>query len=218
MIDVDGQEAAGVVMGVEERQLLVAVHVIAGVVNIEGDGRGRGGEGATEEVDQRGRHARHLDAGWCVLQAAHGRLGTEVSAAFRRVARGELEQGVRAQRVAVVGILVAAGDREHTEAQHRGERVDDQRLIAPVANTACQRLGQAETAFRFAQQHEAAVRRDQAAIEGGAHLLALDGWQMEGKKAIVGHGGRGIFVVRRGRRFDNEFLPDGNGLRHAHHP
>ena len=31
-----------------------------------------------------------------------------------------------------------------------------------------------------AQQDEAAVRRDQATIEGGAHLLALDGWQIEG--------------------------------------
>ena len=55
-------------------------------------------------------------------------------------------------------------------------------------------------------------------IEGGGHLLALDGWQMEGKKAIVGHGGRGAFVVREERRFDNEFLPHGNGLRYVRHP
>ena len=115
MIDVDGQEAAPVVMGVEERQLLVAVHGIAGVVDVEGDGGGRGGEAATEDVDQRRRHARHLDAGRCVLQAAHGRLGTEVAAAFWRPARGQLEQRVGAEGVAVVGILVAAGDRQHAE-------------------------------------------------------------------------------------------------------
>ena len=109
----------------------------------------------------------------------------------------------------------AAGDRQHTEAQHGGEGVDDQRLVAPVANTACQRVGQAQTALRLAQQDEAAVGRDQAAIEGGRHLLASDGWQIEGEKAIVGHGGRGAFVVREERRVDNEFLPYGNGLRHA---
>ena len=74
VIDVDGQEAAGVVMGVEERELLVAVHGIAGVVDVEGDGGRRGGEGAAEGVDQRGRHARHLDTRRRVLQAAHGRL------------------------------------------------------------------------------------------------------------------------------------------------
>ena len=43
-------------------------------------------------------------------------------------------------------------------------------------------------------------------------------WQIEGEKAIVVHAGRAIFVVRRGRRLDDEFLPDGNGLRHACHP
>ena len=74
MVDVDGEEAARVVVGVEERKLLVAVHRIAGVVDIQGDGGGRGGKGAAEEIDQRRRHARHLDAGRCVLQAAHGRL------------------------------------------------------------------------------------------------------------------------------------------------
>ena len=35
------------------------------------------------------------------------------------------------------------------QAQHGRERVDDQRLLAPVADTACQRLGQAEAALTF---------------------------------------------------------------------
>ncbi len=55
-------------------------------------------------------------------------------------------------------------------------------------------------------------------MEGGAHPLASDAWQIEGEKAIVGHGGRGKFVVQRGRRLDNEFLPNGNGLRYVRHP
>ena len=219
MIDVDGKEAAGVVVGVEERQLLVAVHGIAGVVDVQRDGGGRGGKAAAEEIDQGGRHARHLDARGRVLQSAHGGLGAERAAALRRLPCGQLEQRVRAQCVAVVGILIPAGDRQHAKAQHGRERVDHLRLIAPVADTACQGLGEAYAALRLAQQDEAAVRRDQAAIEGGAHLLALHAWQIEGEKAIVGHGGRGVFVnVRRGRRSDNEFLPDGNGLRYVRHP
>ena len=79
-----------------------------------------------------------------VLQAAHGGLGTEVVAALRRSPRGQLEQGVCAQRIAVVGILVTAGDGQHAEAQHGRERVDDLCLIASVADTACQRLGEAQ--------------------------------------------------------------------------
>ncbi len=89
--------------------------------------------------------------------------------------------------------------------------MDQLRLIAPVADAACQGLGEAQAAFRLAQQ-------DQAAVEGGTHLLALDAWQIEGEKAIVGHGGRGIFVVRRGRRLDSEFLLDGNSLRYVRQP
>ena len=51
MVDVDGQEAARVVMSVEQRQLLVAAHRIAGVVDVQSDGGGRGWEGAAEEID-----------------------------------------------------------------------------------------------------------------------------------------------------------------------
>ena len=58
----------------------------------------------------------------------------------------------------------------------------------------------------------------EAAVESGAHLLALDAWQIEGEKAIVDHGGRSAFFVLRGKRLDNEFLPEGNGLRYVHHP
>ena len=54
------------------------------------------------------------------------------------------------------------------------EHMDHLRLIAPVPDTACQGLGEAQAALRLAQQDEAAVGRDQAAIEGGALLLALD--------------------------------------------
>ncbi len=78
MVDVHRQEAAGVVVGVEQRQLLVAVKPVAGVVDVERDRRWRGREGAAEDVDQGGRHARYLAARRRVLQPAHGGLGTQV--------------------------------------------------------------------------------------------------------------------------------------------
>jgi hypothetical protein len=40
VIDVDRQEAAFVIMSVEQRELLVAVGDIAGVVDVQGDGCG----------------------------------------------------------------------------------------------------------------------------------------------------------------------------------
>ena len=126
-------------MGVEQRQLLMAVHRIAGVIDVQRDRRRRDREGAAEDADQGGRHAHHLAARRRVLQPAHGGLGTQVAAALRRSADGQLEQRVAAQVVAVVGILVSAGDREHAETQHRRQRVDRPVGVAPLPDAAGQR-------------------------------------------------------------------------------
>ena len=91
-------------------------------------------------------------------------------------------------------------------------------MLAPVPNAADKRPGESMAAPRFAQQDKAAIRRDQAAVEGGDHLLVLNGWKIEGETAIVGHGEHGAFVVQEQRRFDNESLSDANSLRHVRHP
>ena len=171
-------------------------------------------EAAAKDVDQGGRHARHFDAGRRVLQPAHGRLGTQVAAALRRPADGQLEQGIAAQRVAVVGILVPAGDREHAEAQHRRQHMDHPLRVAPLPDATRQRLGQAEPAFGRAQQHQPAVGRDRPALEIGGHLLALNGWKIEREKGIFGHGGRGAFVAAAEVRLVTNF-PDSNDLGHV---
>ncbi len=94
----------------------------------------------------------------------------------------------------------------------------NQSRIAPVPEATGQKLGQTEAAFLLAQQHQAAVRGDQATVERRRHLLATDGWKIEGKKAIVGHGGGGKSVVRFERRLGNDFLHDFNELRYARQP
>ena len=137
-------------------------------------------------------------------------LGEEAREALAALAE-ELARGLAVDRE-------AAELRQHAEAQHGGKGVDDLRLIAPVADATCQHVSQAQAALRLAQQDEPAVRRDQTAIEGGAHLLAAHRWKIEGEQGIVGHGGRGAFVAWEEGRFDNEFLLHGNGLRHVRHP
>lgn len=196
MVDVDRQEAARIVVGVEQGELLVTVHRIAGVVDVQRDGRRGPGKASAEDVHQRRRHPRRLDARRHVLQPAHGRLGTQVPTALRRAPHRQLEQRVGTQAVAVVGVLVTAGDGQHAEAQHLGQRVDGLRRIAPVPDATGQLIGKAETPLRFAQQQKAAIRGDQATIEGRRHFLAPDGWKIEGKKGIVGHGGCGKSVAR----------------------
>ena len=105
MVDVHRQKAAGVVMRVEQRQLSMAVHRVAGLVDVERDRRRRAREGAAEDVDQGGRQAGHLAARRRVLKPAHGQLRTEIPVALRRPADGQLEQRIVAQGVGVVCVL-----------------------------------------------------------------------------------------------------------------
>ena len=129
-----------------------------------------------------------------------------------------LNSGIAAQAVAIVGVFVAAGDGEHAEAQHLGHRVVDAIRIAPVPQTPGQGCGETETTLGVTQQQQAAVGRQQSAVETRRHLLAADGWKIEGKKGIVGHGGRGGFVARVEMCLNNNFLHEFNGLRHVRYP
>ena len=175
----------------------MAVHRVAGVVDVEGDGRGRHGEAAAEDIDQHRGHPCYLKPRGRVLQSAHGRLRAQRAAALRRLAHGQFEQGIGAQGVAVVGILVPAGDREHAEAQHRRKRVDHQRRVPAVPDAARQSIGQPEPAFGPAQQDQRAVGREQPSLEIGGHFLASDGWQIEREKDIFGHGGVALSLLAK---------------------
>ncbi len=91
----------------------------------------------------------------------------------------------------------------------------DNYWVAPAPNAPGHRFGQVEAVFRFTQQDPANVSENQAAIEGGFHLLAPFGWQIEEKKGIFGRDGRGRFDARRERRFNNELQHHDNRSRHA---
>ena len=52
VVDVDRQEAAVIVMGVEQRQLLLAVDHVAGIVDVQGDGGWRLGVAGAVQIDQ----------------------------------------------------------------------------------------------------------------------------------------------------------------------
>jgi hypothetical protein len=90
--------------------------------------------------------------------------------------------------------------------------------IAGVPQAPGQGSGETETTLGVTQQQQATVGRQQATVEAGRHLLAANGWKIEGEKGIVGHGGRGSFVAWIGRRLDNDFLHDFNELCHARQP
>ena len=83
VVDMDRQEAALVVMGVEERELLMPVYDIAGVVDIENDRRGLPFIGGHPLIDERPREPDRILQRRRVLQPRQRRLRTQVRARVR---------------------------------------------------------------------------------------------------------------------------------------
>ena len=72
-----------------------------------------------------------------------------------------------------------------------------------------------ELALRLPQQQQAAVRRLVAAVKINCEFLAADGWQVEGKRHIVGHSGCGAPLKRDAICLDNDLLRESAALRHS---
>ena len=96
--DVDRLEAGAVVVRVEQRQLLLAVHGIVGVVDVEHDARWRPREAPAVEIDLAETDAGERTPVGEVLQPRQRRLAHQVGAALRCPADRDLQCGIGAQR------------------------------------------------------------------------------------------------------------------------
>lgn len=189
MIDVHGHEAALVVVGIPEAELLAAVHDVGRVVDVERDLGGRRRKRGAELVDQGCRQPHRLPAARHVLQPAHGRLRAQLAAALRAAADRQLQERVLPQPVEIVAVLVAAADRQRAGLDQLDERMLDPGWITAIGQAGGEPRADAGCALGLAQQQEAAVRGLVAAIEIDCELLAADGWKIEGKQRSFGHGG-----------------------------
>jgi hypothetical protein len=79
--------------------------------------------------------------------------------------------------IEVVGVLVAAADREHASAKHIDKAVHDPRRIAPIREHPGQIVGQTETPLSHRQKHHAPIRGKAATIEGSGDFPGVNGWK-----------------------------------------
>ena len=156
LVDMDRQEAAFVVMRVEQRELLMAVHDIDGVIDVQRDGGGRAGVAGAIDVDHGVGHAHHLAQARRILPTRHRRLRAQIIAGIGQAPAGQLEAGIGAQMIEIVGVLIAAGDREHAGAQNVGDAVRHQQRIARIGDQTLPAAGRSRYAAR--QRPEASHR------------------------------------------------------------
>ncbi len=97
-------------MRVEQRELLMPMDDIDGVVDVQRHGARRTGIAGAIKIDHRVGQAHDLAQIRCVFPARYGRLRAQVATTVGQTPAGELEAGIGAQMIEVVGVLVAAGD------------------------------------------------------------------------------------------------------------
>ena len=118
-----------------------------------------------------------------------GGLRAEVGTALGQPADRHLERRVGAQRVAVVGILVAGRDQQRPEADHLGQPVLDPLRRPRVLDAAGQTLGDAEQTLDLREYQHTAVRSQTPTVESDVDWFAGHGRQAGQKRGIIGHGG-----------------------------
>ena len=131
---------------------------------------------------------------------------------------GELERRVAAQSVEIVAIFVAAGDCENPGTQNIGQPMDNPAGIAFVRDHCRKPVGEAKPPLRLRQQHDAAIRAEASAVEGGGDLFALYRWKRERQQIIVGGGGRGALQSAARIGFSNQILRQIKSLRYIRQP
>jgi hypothetical protein len=107
----DRLKSVFVVVGVEQPQLLAAVHRVERVVDVERDPFGNLGERLAIEVDHRPTHSQQGANVRQVLQPRDRRLRAELPIRRRQIER-HLEHRIAAQGIGVDPVLVAGADHQ----------------------------------------------------------------------------------------------------------
>jgi hypothetical protein len=218
VIDMDRQKTALVIMGIEERQLLVAVNDINRVVDVERHRCRRGRIAGAIEIDHHTHQPDQVAQRGRVLPARDGRLRAQIGPAVGQPSTRQLERRIGAQPVKVVAVLITAGNGENAGAQDIGQEMGDPLPIAPVRNHLGEPLGDTEPTLRLGEQHDAAIRSDPSAIKGSGDLLALNSWKAERQQIIVGHWRAWRAVIPVKGLAQHQILHQIKSLRHLRRP
>ena len=155
--DMDLQKAAHVVMRVEERQFLLAVDGVDGIVDVDPDARRCGPIAGAVEIHEPARRFDGLAQAGSVLQARQSRLRAERLTGLGQSTAGELEGGIVAQRAEIVGVLVATGDGQCARTRDVGHAVPAAGRIAIVRDRVGEMRGHPEMPLGTGEQQDAAV-------------------------------------------------------------
>ena len=202
--------------GIPERQLLTAMCGTERVVDVEDllPARLHCRAGL---IDQSRGEPRRLRLARRILQTADGGLRGQGRAGDRTATDRDLHQRVMPQPVEVDGILVPARDRRDPRHHHLEHLVLDAVRITAIRHRSGKPPAHPELAFRLPHQQKTGVRRLVAAGKIHCEFLAMNRWQVEGKRCSVAHDGCGARLIRDAIRRNTDLLRESLALRHSRH-
>jgi hypothetical protein len=95
----------------------------------------------------------------------------------RQLAQRQAEPRIIAQGIQIIGILVAAGDREDPRAQDILKPMNHPRRIAMISNASGKSPADPHHPLGLSQHQHPAIRGQSATIESGCDLLAANRWK-----------------------------------------
>jgi len=158
-------------MGVEQPQLLAAVHRVERVVDVERDPFGNLGERLAIEIDHRTTHPQQRAGVRQVLQSRDRRLRAQLPIRRRQIER-HLEHRIAAQAIGVDPVLVAGANHQNPKPEDVRQAVGDLIGIARINQAGRKSIGAPKPLVDFPQRQDAAVRRQQPAVEFDLDPLA----------------------------------------------
>ena len=211
VVHVDGQEAALAIMPIPERQLLIAVNHVTGVIDVQRHRSRRLGIAGTVDAHHALHHPRQLQRRWRILPAAHRGLAHQTRPRLHQLAQRQAERRIMAQGIKVIGILVPTGDRQYPGLEDLSHAMGNPHQIARIGNTGCQRIANPQRALGHRQQQHPAVRAHAATVKRSCDLLAAHRWKRKQERAIIASGGSGPwhFLSWLQDGFNTHFLTSG---------
>lgn len=178
LVEVNRQITILIVEGVEKSHLLMAMSRIFGSVNIEDNPERRSPIRVDEDVHQHVGDAVKICPRNRVLQPGERRLAGQ-RRLLRKPLASHLQGRVLAQRLGVIGVLVAASDLENPLLEQIEQRMPDVTGMAAVVKDLSHTVKKPHPALDFPKEEHAGVGRDLAAVKVDFELFFLGCLQKE---------------------------------------
>jgi hypothetical protein len=152
------------VIGVEQAQLLAAMHAIEGVADIEHDALRHLPERGAVLLDQPSSQAQERPPIGEILQPRDRRLRAQLAIRGQPLQR-QLEHRIGPQLVGVIAVLVTGRNHQHAEADDLGQSMLNPPRGARVVQTGREPIRHPDPALDLAQRQQTTFRRQPPTVK-----------------------------------------------------